>query len=144
MAEWFAEGLLRRLLDRHDPISRRLLRDTVFWVVPNICPDGTWRGHLRTNAAGANLNREWAEPSPDVSPEASASGAAATAGWLAGWIARTPWLRCRPGAFCVHTHLGAMQPRWLSWTGPRPPPLRCRCFLCAGRWRRWASTFSST
>jgi murein tripeptide amidase MpaA len=27
------------------------------------------RGHLRTNAAGANLNREWASPSAAISPE---------------------------------------------------------------------------
>ena len=32
-------------------------------------PDGTWRGHLRTNAVGANLNREWANPSRETSPE---------------------------------------------------------------------------
>ncbi|GAB4814125.1 hypothetical protein N2152v2_001171 [Parachlorella kessleri] len=69
MAEWFAEGMLRRLLDRHDATSRKLLQETVFYVVPNINPDGTWRGHLRTNAAGANLNREWAHPCLDRSPE---------------------------------------------------------------------------
>lgn len=27
------------------------------------------RGHLRTNAAGANLNREWENPQPDYAPE---------------------------------------------------------------------------
>jgi murein tripeptide amidase MpaA len=32
-------------------------------------PDGSRRGHLRTNAAGTNLNREWHEPSPERSPE---------------------------------------------------------------------------
>jgi murein tripeptide amidase MpaA len=32
-------------------------------------PDGTLRGHLRTNAAGVNLNREWHAPSVDRSPE---------------------------------------------------------------------------
>ncbi|PRW39306.1 zinc carboxypeptidase [Chlorella sorokiniana] len=69
MAEWFAEGMLRRLLDRADPVSRSLLRDTVFYVVPCMCPDGVFRGHLRTNAAGANLNREWAAPSAEESPE---------------------------------------------------------------------------
>jgi len=37
--------------------------------VPNMNPDGSWRGHLRTNAAGANLNREWAAPSAERSPE---------------------------------------------------------------------------
>jgi murein tripeptide amidase MpaA len=32
-------------------------------------PDGSRRGHLRTNAAGVNLNREWASPSRERSPE---------------------------------------------------------------------------
>ncbi len=36
-AEWFVEGMLRRLLDRADPVSRSLLRDTVFYVVPCMC-----------------------------------------------------------------------------------------------------------
>ncbi len=31
-----------------------------FYIVPNMCPDGSVRGHLRTNSVGANLNREWA------------------------------------------------------------------------------------
>ena len=37
--------------------------------VPNMNPDGTWRGHLRTNASGANLNREWDHPTKERSPE---------------------------------------------------------------------------
>src|SRR3546814_8179429 len=32
-------------------------------------PDGSFRGHLRTNAAGVNLNREWHAPSLERSPE---------------------------------------------------------------------------
>ena len=32
-------------------------------------PDGAARGHLRTNAKGVNLNREWANPSMENSPE---------------------------------------------------------------------------
>ena len=32
-------------------------------------PDGSVRGHLRTNAVGSNLNREWAAPSAEFSPE---------------------------------------------------------------------------
>jgi len=39
-------------------------------------PDGSWRGHLRTNASGANLNREWGDPTPDKSPEVCCSGCA--------------------------------------------------------------------
>ena len=32
-------------------------------------PDGSRRGHLRSNAMGENLNRAWAEPSLTKSPE---------------------------------------------------------------------------
>jgi murein tripeptide amidase MpaA len=32
-------------------------------------PDGSRRGHLRTNAAGINLNREWHAPTMEKSPE---------------------------------------------------------------------------
>lgn len=69
MAEWFVEGLLERLLDDEDALSRSLLEKAVFYVVPNMNPDGSRRGHLRTNAAGANLNREWADPSVENCPE---------------------------------------------------------------------------
>ncbi|MCY7294024.1 M14 family metallopeptidase [Alteromonas sp. a30] len=69
MAEWLVEGLLARLLDEDDGVARRLLDKAVFYVVPNMNPDGSVRGHLRTNAAGVNLNREWAEPTLEKSPE---------------------------------------------------------------------------
>ena len=69
MAEWFAEGFLERLLDPEDAVSRVLLDRCVFHVVPNMNPDGAARGNLRTNAAGANLNREWATPTMEKSPE---------------------------------------------------------------------------
>ena len=69
MAEWWMEGFLGRLLDEDDPISRELLKKAVFYVVPNMNPDGSRRGHLRTNAVGANLNREWKDATPARSPE---------------------------------------------------------------------------
>lgn len=69
MAEWFVEGLLTRLLDTQDPTSRALLDRATFYVVPNMNPDGAILGNLRTNAAGANLNREWLNPSLESSPE---------------------------------------------------------------------------
>ncbi|MFT5164543.1 MAG: murein tripeptide amidase MpaA, partial [Alteromonadaceae bacterium] len=69
MAQWFIEGMMSRLLDDEDGTTKALLDKTVFYVVPNMNPDGGARGHLRTNAAGANLNREWAEPTMDRSPE---------------------------------------------------------------------------
>ncbi|WP_019615743.1 M14 family metallopeptidase [Psychromonas ossibalaenae] len=69
MASWWMEGFVLRLLDENDPVSRALLEQAVFYIVPNMNPDGSRRGHLRTNAAGANLNREWLEPSMESSPE---------------------------------------------------------------------------
>lgn len=69
MAEWFVDGFLRRLLDWQDPLSRALLEHATFYIVPNMNPDGGVRGNLRTNAAGANLNREWLAPSAERSPE---------------------------------------------------------------------------
>jgi len=69
MAEWWMEGFLDRLLDAGDATAAALLDKAVFYLVPNMNPDGSRRGHLRTNAAGANLNREWAEPAMERSPE---------------------------------------------------------------------------
>ena len=69
MAEWFVEGMLDALLDPAHPFGRQLLKESVFYVVPNMNPDGSVRGNLRTNAAGANLNREWLKPSMERSPE---------------------------------------------------------------------------
>lgn len=69
MAEWCAEGIVARLLDEQDGLSRALLEKAVFYIVPNMNPDGSARGHLRTNAVGANLNREWKTPTLERSPE---------------------------------------------------------------------------
>ena len=69
MAEWFVEGFLDRVLDAADPLAKKLLEKVKFYVVPNMNPDGSARGHLRTNACGANLNREWLKPSMERSPE---------------------------------------------------------------------------
>ncbi|HWJ59109.1 MAG TPA: M14-type cytosolic carboxypeptidase [Sphingomicrobium sp.] len=69
MAEWWMEGALEKLTDEDDPVARVLRRECTFRIVPNMNPDGSRRGHLRTNAAGVNLNREWHAPSAEKSPE---------------------------------------------------------------------------
>ncbi|KRA81304.1 M14-type cytosolic carboxypeptidase [Altererythrobacter sp. Root672] len=69
MAEWLMEGALEALCDPADPVARVLRQKCRLYVVPNCNPDGSTRGHLRTNAAGVNLNREWHEPTPERSPE---------------------------------------------------------------------------
>lgn len=69
MAEWFIEGFLERLLDNNDPVSRKILEDAYFYVVPNMNIDGSIAGNLRSSASGANLNREWQKPTKKYSPE---------------------------------------------------------------------------
>jgi murein tripeptide amidase MpaA len=75
MTEFFVEGMLERLYDTSDPVSRRLLERACFHVVPNMNPDGSVRGNLRTNAHGVNLNRAWREPDPIHSVEVAATRA---------------------------------------------------------------------
>lgn len=69
MAEWWMEGMINRLLDDSDAVVKSILAKAVIYLVPNMNPDGSRRGHLRTNALGANLNREWEAPSLQRSPE---------------------------------------------------------------------------
>lgn len=69
MSEWFVEGFLEKLLDENQSLSRVCLDMATFYIVPNMNPDGSFRGHLRTNANGVNLNREWQTPSMENSPE---------------------------------------------------------------------------
>ena len=69
MAEWWMEGALAALTDSADPVARKLRERATIHIVPNMNPDGSRRGHLRTNAAGTNLNREWHEPTMERSPE---------------------------------------------------------------------------
>ena len=69
MAEWWMEGLINRLVDDSDPVVKAVLKKAVIYLVPNMNPDGSRRGHLRTNAVGVNLNREWHASSVEKSPE---------------------------------------------------------------------------
>jgi murein tripeptide amidase MpaA len=68
-ASWWIDGFVNRLLNESDAVTREVLKVADFFIVPNMNPDGGVRGHLRTNACGANLNREWSEPSQERSPE---------------------------------------------------------------------------
>ncbi len=66
MAEYYAEGLLSRLLGLDyrgevDGLVKQVLSMYTFHIIPCMCLDGAVRGYLRTNSCGANLNREWAD-----------------------------------------------------------------------------------
>jgi len=69
MAEWFIEGFLKALLSNGNSSVQALLDKATFYIVPNMNPDGSITGNLRTNAAGVDLNRAWLEPDRSTAPE---------------------------------------------------------------------------
>ena len=69
MAEWWMEGFLARLLDNEDDTAMALREKATFHIVPNMNPDGSRHGNLRTNHTGANLNREWGKATLQSAPE---------------------------------------------------------------------------
>lgn len=72
MAEWWAQGLITELLS-DSPLAIQLRQSASFHIVPNMNPDGGVLGHLRTNAVGANLNREWGPTGDHQAPTAENS-----------------------------------------------------------------------
>ncbi|GAA4897870.1 M14 family metallopeptidase [Ferrimonas pelagia] len=69
MAQWWMEGCIDSLLDESNAVSQALRAQCVFYLVPNMNPDGSRRGHLRHNAHGTDLNRAWRSPDLATSPE---------------------------------------------------------------------------
>ncbi|CAE7219431.1 agtpbp1, partial [Symbiodinium sp. KB8] len=66
-ASWVMRGLLEAVTGP-TPSARWIRRHYVTYVVPMLNPDGVINGHHRTNLAGLDLNRQWAEPSRERSP----------------------------------------------------------------------------
>lgn len=68
MGAWFIDGLIDKLV-QNDNAAADVLSKARILLVPNMNPDGSSAGHLRTNAAGVDLNRAWLTPDPETSPE---------------------------------------------------------------------------
>ncbi|WP_341958066.1 M14-type cytosolic carboxypeptidase [Pseudomonas sp. RC10] len=68
MAEWFMEGIIERLQE-NDPELEALLASADLYLIPHMNPDGSFHGHLRTNAQGKDLNRAWQDSTAELSPE---------------------------------------------------------------------------
>lgn len=69
MAEWWMDGFIDALIANEDEATQTLRQKAKFFIVPNMNPDGSCRGNLRTNVQGANLNREWGVATLEDSPE---------------------------------------------------------------------------
>jgi len=68
MAEWFMEGVIDRV-KQDDAELQALLAEADLYLIPHMNPDGSFHGHLRTNAMGKDLNRAWQDASAEFSPE---------------------------------------------------------------------------
>ncbi|MEM8771062.1 MAG: M14-type cytosolic carboxypeptidase [Pseudomonadota bacterium] len=69
MGSWWMEGFLHALADEADEAATALKKAATVHIVPCMNLDGVARGHLRTNAAGVDLNRAWRNTTMDKSPE---------------------------------------------------------------------------
>ena len=69
MAEWWMDGFITHLINGQDEATQTLHKKAKFFIVPNMNPDGSCRGNLRTNVKGANLNREWGVATLETCPE---------------------------------------------------------------------------
>ena len=69
MGSWWIEGFIDGLSQSDDPEITTLLANARLHIVPCMNLDGSFRGHLRTNAGGIDLNRAWQNTSADQSPE---------------------------------------------------------------------------
>jgi murein tripeptide amidase MpaA len=93
MASFYAEGLLTRLLgldDDWDGVAKKAKELYTFKIVPNVNPDGSVNGHLRTNGAGQNLNREWAPSSAPAEDSSNANGEECKVPYDAPTLERSP------------------------------------------------------
>jgi hypothetical protein len=57
-------GVLRFLCNKEDVRAKAARDEFVFLLIPNQNPDGTYRGHTRTDMDGENLNRFYVYPNP--------------------------------------------------------------------------------
>ena len=69
MGSWWMEGFLEAVTDENNVAAKTLLEKTTLHIIPCMNLDGAKRGHLRTNAAGKDLNRAWRNASMEESPE---------------------------------------------------------------------------
>ncbi len=71
-SSWVGEGAIRFLVSS-DPVAERIRKETIFKIFPVQDPDGVFRGGVRFNAYGYDLNRNWDTEDPVRMPEITAA-----------------------------------------------------------------------
>ena len=64
-ASFVLDGIWKMLANEKDEQGKVLREKFVFKVVPNLNPDGVYRGYFRLDTLAQNLNRYYSDPSPD-------------------------------------------------------------------------------
>lgn len=67
MSSYIIEYIIEFLLSNH-PTAKNLRDNFVFKIVPMLNIDGVIVGNYRCNLSGADLNRQWIEPSKKAHP----------------------------------------------------------------------------
>ncbi|CAI2359128.1 unnamed protein product [Moneuplotes crassus] len=70
------KGVFDLLTDFDNPMSKALLKEFVFKIIPVLNPDGVYRGHFRLDTKGQNLNRYYKDPTITTQPTIFAAKAA--------------------------------------------------------------------
>lgn len=70
-AAWYLEAMIDHLLT-DTPHAREMRRRTIFYVVPQINPDGVCGGYSRSTPTGVNLEIHWDCPDSLTQPEVAA------------------------------------------------------------------------
>lgn len=67
-SSWHLEFMIDNLLS-NNPLSKDLLRNTVFYIIPIINPDGVIGGYSRSSSTGVNIEINWDRPDTLTMPE---------------------------------------------------------------------------
>jgi murein tripeptide amidase MpaA len=66
-ASFVLDGIMKFLIKQNEQ-AKILLEKFVFKIVPQLNPDGVYRGYWRLDTLAQNLNRFYSNPSPEKQP----------------------------------------------------------------------------
>jgi len=70
-ASYLCHGLVEFLISNH-PVAQFLRKETIFYIIPMLNPDGVCCGNYRCHSAGLDLNRHWRNPNWRTHPTITA------------------------------------------------------------------------
>lgn len=74
-ASWHLEGMIDQIMS-NTPFAQELRKNTIFYIIPFINPDGVKGGYSRSSSTGVNIEVNWDRPDSLTMPEVKALKAA--------------------------------------------------------------------